>query len=372
MRPKGGTMFGEPCRSFAKVRILLVARGCRRLISGHFSLYAQTLIVVPLNDFLKNTIKILLPFVFGVGIMWWMYRGTDWSRFLYAVCHEMNWWWMGVSLIFGILPQVLRALRWQMALAPLGELPRRRTCIDAIFLSYATSLVIPRIGEVTRCGTLKRCDGTSFTKSIGTVVTERLVDSVVIVLLTAVAIFSQMGVLFDFLTASGTDLEHVLGQFTGAGYLVTIACIVAIGLLLWGLMHKFSLFNKGKDMLRGVWEGILSLRYVEQLWLYVFYSFAIWICYFLHFYLAFFCFDFTAGISPISAFLIFCIGSFAVLVPTPNGAGSWHFAVKTMLVIYGVAEAPAILFALVVHTIQTSEVALLGVYAWADLALRRK
>ena len=372
MRPKGGTMFGELCLSFAKVRILLVARGCRRLISGHFSLYAQTLIVVPLNDFLKNTIKILLPFVFGVGIMWWMYRGTDWSRFLYAVCHEMNWWWMGVSLIFGILPQVLRALRWQMALAPLGEFPRRRTCIDAIFLSYATSLVIPRIGEVTRCGTLKRCDGTSFTKSIGTVVTERLVDSVVIVLLTAVAIFSQMGVLFDFLTASGTDLEHVLGQFTGAGYLVTIACIVAIGLLLWGLMHKFSLFNKGKDMLRGVWEGILSLRYVEQLWLYVFYSFAIWICYFLHFYLAFFCFDFTAGISPIAAFLIFCIGSFAVLVPTPNGAGSWHFAVKTMLVIYGVAEAPAILFALVVHTIQTSEVALLGVYAWADLALRRK
>ena len=199
-------MFGEPCLSFAKVRILLVARGCRRLISGHFSLYAQTLIVVPLNDFLKNTIKILLPFVFGVGIMWWMYRGTDWSSFLYAVCHEMNWWWMGVSLIFGILPQVLRALRWQMALAPLGEFPQRRTCIDAIFLSYATSLVIPRIGEVTRCGTLKRCDGTSFTKSIGTVVTERLVDSVVIVLLTAVAIFSQMGVLFDFLTASGTDL----------------------------------------------------------------------------------------------------------------------------------------------------------------------
>lgn len=325
-----------------------------------------------LIESLKNTIKILLPFVFGVGIMWWMYRGTDWGNFLYAVCHEMNWWWMGVSLIFGVLPQVLRALRWQMALAPLGELPRRRTCIDAIFLSYASSLVVPRIGEVTRCGTLKRCDGTSFSKSIGTVVTERLVDSAIIVLLTALAILSQMGVLFDFLTASGTDLEHVLGQFTGAGYLVTIACIVAIVLLLWGLTHRFSIFNKGKDILRGVWDGILSLRHVERLWLYVFYSFAIWICYFLHFYLAFFCFDFTAGISPIAAFLIFCIGSFAVLVPTPNGAGSWHFAVKTMLVIYGVAEAPAILFALVVHTIQTFEVALLGVYGWADLALRRK
>ena len=61
-----------------------------------------------------------------------------------------------------------------------------------------------------------------------------------------------------------------------------------------------------------------------------------------------------------------------MLVPTPNGAGPWHFAVKTMLVIYGVAEQPAILFALVVHTIQTFEVVLLGVYGWADLTLLKR
>lgn len=278
---------------------------------------------------------------------------------------------MGVSLIFGILPQVLRAWRWQLALAPLGEHPRRRTCVDAIFLSYASSLVVPRVGEVARCGTLKRCDGTSFSKGIGTVVTERLVDSVVILLFTAVAFLSQAGVLFDFLTASGTDLRHVLGQFTGTGYLVTAACIAAIVLLLVALTHRLALFRKGRDVLMDVWEGIRSLRGVERLWLYVAYSIGIWVCYFLHFYIAFFCFDFTSGISPVAAFLIFCVGTFAVLVPTPNGAGSWHFAVKTMLVIYGVAEQPAILFALVVHTIQTFEVALLGIYAWIDLSLMR-
>jgi hypothetical protein len=83
--------------------------------------------------------------------------------------------------------------------------------------------------------------------------------------------------------------------------------------------------------------------------------------------LAFFCFDFTAGINPWAALLIFSAGSFAVLVPTPNGAGSWHFAVKTMLVLYGVAEAPAVMFALVVHTIQTALVVLLGAWGWADL-----
>ena len=78
-------------------------------------------------------------------------------------------------------------------------------------------------------------------------------------------------------------------------------------------------------------------------------------------------FSFTADIGILPALLIFCVGTFAVLVPTPNGAGPWHFAVKTMLILYGVAEAPAILFALVVHTIQTLLIAVLGVVGWADL-----
>ena len=61
-----------------------------------------------------------------------------------------------------------------------------------------------------------------------------------------------------------------------------------------------------------------------------------------------------------------------MLVPTPNGAGPWHFAVKTMLVLYGVAQAPAVLFALVVHTIQTALVVLMGAVGWADLFSMKK
>ena len=101
-------------------------------------------------------------------------------------------------------------------------------------------------------------------------------------------------------------------------------------------------------------------------------SFGISLCYYLHFYIAFFCFNFTSSITPIEAFLIYCIGMFAVLVPTPNGAGSWHFAVKTMLVLYGVAEKEAILFALVVHTLQTGLVVLLGAFGFVRVSLKGK
>lgn len=314
----------------------------------------------------------MLPFVLGLGILWWMYRGTNWSDFGHYVLHEMNWWWMLLSLAFGILPQMARAWRWKMALEPLGEHPRRTSCIDAIFMSYAASLVIPRVGEVTRCGTLKTSDGVSFTKSLGTVVTERLVDSLLMLLFTGIAFLLQLPMFLRFLKETNTNVGDLLHRFTGTGYIVTFICLVAALIAGFVAIRRFSFFKKGRDMLRDMWEGILSLRKVRNLPLYLFYSVLIWVGYFLHFYIAFFCFDFTAHLSIGAAFLIFCVGTFAVLVPTPNGAGPWHFAVKTMLVLYSVAETQAIMFALTVHTIQTALVVLLGAFGWARINSKRK
>lgn len=314
----------------------------------------------------------MLPFVLGLGILWWMYRGTNWSDFGHYVLHEMNWWWMLLSLAFGILPQMARAWRWKMALEPLGEHPRRTSCTDAIFMSYAASLVIPRVGEVTRCGTLKTSDGVSFTKSLGTVVTERLVDSLLMLLFTGIAFLLQLPMFLRFLKETNTNVGDLLYRFTGTGYIVTFICLVAALIAGFVAIRRFSFFKKGRDMLRDMWEGVLSLRKVRNLPLYLFYSVLIWVGYFLHFYIAFFCFDFTAHLSIGAAFLIFCVGTFAVLVPTPNGAGPWHFAVKTMLVLYGVAETQAIMFALTVHTIQTALVVLLGAFGWARINSKRK
>ena len=325
-----------------------------------------------MKSFLKIVIQTALPFVLGLGILWWMYRGTDWTDFFACVAHDMKWGWMLLSLAFGILPQLARAWRWKMALEPLGERPRRSTCEDAIFLSYAASLVVPRVGEVTRCGTLKKFDGVSFTKSLGTVVTERLVDSALMLLFTGLAFLAQLPMFLSFLHKTGTNLGDILHRFTGTGYLVTFICLVAVLLTAAILMRRYALFRKGKDMLREVFEGVLSLRHVGNLPLYLFYSVLIWVGYFLHFYIAFFCFDFTAQLSLGAAFLIFCVGTFAVLVPTPNCAGPWHFAVKTMLVLYGVAEPQAILFALVVHTIQTALVVALGCFGWLRVNLSVK
>ena len=312
-----------------------------------------------------------LPFILGLGIMWWMYRDTDWKTAC-GFLSQMNWGWMVVSLIFGVLAQQVRAWRWAMSLSPLGFDCRRRVCEDTIFLSYASSLVIPRIGEVARCGTLKKYDGVPFAKALGTVVTERVVDCLVILLLTVAAFLMQLTDFLHFLKHTGTDFGSSFSRFTESGFIWAGICVVAVVTLTLLLVRRFSIFSKGKDVVHNLWAGVTSLRGVKHMPAYVACSLGIWLCYFLHFYTAFFCFDFTSGINPAQAFLIFCIGTFAVLVPTPNGAGPWHFAVKTMLVLYGVAEVPAIMFALIVHAIQTFEVILLGAYGWADLTRRKK
>ena len=134
--------------------------------------------------YLQTIAKILLPLILGGAILYWMYRGEDWERIEHVMMHEMNWTWMLLSFPFGILAQMCRGWRWRQTLEPLGEKPRTSVAIYSIFLSYAVSLVIPRIGEFTRCGVLKRWDGISFPKALGTVVTERAIDTLLMGALT--------------------------------------------------------------------------------------------------------------------------------------------------------------------------------------------
>ena len=103
----------------------------------------------------------MLSLALGSGILWWMYRGFDFSRIHDVLFNDMDWGVMMLSMVFGVTAQLFRGLRWQQSLEPLGEHARKSTCIHAVFLSYASSLIIPRIGEVTRCGVLKKYDNVS-------------------------------------------------------------------------------------------------------------------------------------------------------------------------------------------------------------------
>ncbi|MBR6321047.1 MAG: flippase-like domain-containing protein [Prevotella sp.] len=324
------------------------------------------------KTFGSNLLKIVMPLTLGGAILYWMYRDFDFQMVRHVMLHEMNWTWMLLSFPFGILAQAMRGWRWKQTLDPIGEHPRHSTAVNAVFLSYAVSLVIPRIGEFTRCGVLKRWEGISFSKALGTVVTERAVDTLIVMFYSGLILLIEMSVFGTFFRKTGTSLDHILSSFSLTGYLVTAICGVAALVLLHLLLKNLSIYNKVKTTLGGIWEGVLSLRGIKNLPLYLFFSVGIWVCYFLHYYLTFFCFDFTQDLGLGCALVSFVVANFAVIVPTPNGAGPWHFAIKTMLILYGVADAQALYFVLIVHSVQTMLVIALGVWAWARLAFTPK
>ena len=324
------------------------------------------------KTFGSNLLKIVMPLTLGGAILYWMYRDFDFQMVRHVMLHEMNWTWMLLSFPFGILAQAMRGWRWKQTLDPIGEHPRHSTAVNAVFLSYAVSLVIPRIGEFTRCGVLKRWEGISFSKALGTVVTERAVDTLIVMFYSGLILLVEMSVFGTFFRKTGTSLDHILSSFSLTGYLVTAICGVAALVLLHLLLKNLSIYNKVKTTLGGIWEGVLSLRGIKNLPLYLFFSVGIWVCYFLHYYLTFFCFDFTEDLGLGCALVSFVVANFAVIVPTPNGAGPWHFAIKTMLILYGVADEQALYFVLIVHSVQTMLVIALGVWAWARLAFTPK
>ena len=321
---------------------------------------------------IRKVLNIALPIVLGGAILYWMYRDFDWQALQHVMLHEMNWWWMLASFPFGILAQTFRAWRWRQVLEPMGERTRTLTRVNAVFLSYASSLIVPRIGEFLRCGVLAKKEGTNFARALGTVVTERAVDSIIVLIFSALVLLMQMPVFLSFFSHTGTRIDALmsfLGMVSTAGYIVVAICALVTLVGGYFFVKRLALYDKVRTTLQGLLDGVMSLRRVGNIPLFLFYSVAIWISYFLHYYLTFFCFEGTASLGMMCALVTFIVGSVAVLVPTPNGAGSWHFAVKTMLILYGVADNEALYFVLIVHTVQTLLVAVLGILAWISVTM---
>lgn len=304
--------------------------------------------------------------------MYWVYRDFDFARVGQVLLHGTSWGWMLFSLFFGVMSHVLRGWRWKQTLAPLGACPRAGNCVDAIFISYAANLVLPRVGEVSRCGVLARYDHVSFSKSLGTVVTERLLDGVCILLITGFTFLLQMPVFLRFFEETGTKIPSLVHLLSSPWFYVSLFSVAGVLVLLYYLLRMLSFFERVKGMALNLWEGVWSLRHVGNAGLFAFYTVAIWLCYFMHFYLTFFCFDFTSSLSFQAGLVMFVGGTFAVIVPTPNGAGPWHFAVITMMMLYGVSDEDASMFALIVHGIQTLLVIVLGMYGWLHVLLANR
>ncbi len=325
-----------------------------------------------MKKLLLKTFKILLPLVLGAFILYWVYKDFDFSQLAAVYYQDFRWEWMLVALFFGVWSHIFRGWRWMLSLEPLGQYPKKSNSVYAIFVAYATNLIIPRVGEVSRCGILFKYDKIPFNLSLGTLVTERLIDSLCVLFIALLAFLFQLPQFLSFFSSTGTRIDSFIDLFTSFHFYLWIFLIVVVILGMVYLVRTFSFFSKIRRIGQEIWQGVISLRNVKNKKLYIFYTVAIWSCYFLEFYLTFYCFSFTQHLGILAGLVLFVAGSIAVVVPTPNGAGPWHFAIIAMLSLYGVSVADAGIFALLVHGIQTLLVVLLGIYGLTALPLLNK
>ena len=316
--------------------------------------------------------KIVLPLLIAGGLLYWMYRDFDFTEVKRIFLDEMNLWWLFASLIPITLSHIFRGLRWLITLEPLGYRPKTGDSIDSIFVAYAANVLVPRVGEVSRCAVLTKYDKVPFSKALGTLVAERLIDMLLVLLFVCVMLLTQLDVFLSLFAQTGTNEASLAELLTSPKTYLFVVAVVAACVALWMPLRKTKLYAKVKQAISGFVDGLLSLKTMHRKGLFLLYTIGIWVGYFLEFYIAFFCFPFTAQLTVVQALVIFAAISLAIIIPTPNGAGPWHFVVISMMTLYGVSQTDASSFALIVHTFQTLGVIMLGVYGWVALQVRNR
>lgn len=320
----------------------------------------------------SNILKIVLPLLIAGALLFYMYRDFNFTEAKRIFLHEMNVWWLVMSFVPITLSHVMRGLRWLITLEPLGYYPKKKDCIDSIFVAYAANVLIPRVGEVSRCAVLARYDKVPFSKALGTLVAERLIDMLLVLVFVCVMLLTQLDVFVSLFAQTGTNKASLVSLIASPKTYIVLGIAIAVVWLLWIWLKKTALYLRIKQMVNGFVAGLLSLKNMHRKGMFFLYTIGIWIGYFLEFYLAFFCFPFTAELSVVQALVIFAAISLAIVIPTPNGAGPWHFVVIAMMTLYGVSQTGASSFALIVHASQTLWVMLLGIYGWVALQVRSK
>ena len=305
------------------------------------------------KSILRTVVKVVLPLGFGFLLLWWLFREMDLTEIWNVIRHGVRYDIILFSLLFGLFANIVRGLRWGLLIETLGVRFKRSNAINAVLGNYAVNLVLPRVGEVWRCGIVAKYDKISFSKLLGTLLIDRVSDTIMVGTITLFIFIFNIDFFISFFAKNPALLE---GFHAMLNYIWIYALAIGLVILVWFVfkyMSRFTLVRKAKELLLNVWAGMKSIWLMDRKWLFLVQTLLIWSGYFCYFYITFYAFDFTRELGIGVGLIAFTMSSIGVAVPVQGGIGPWHFMVIATLVCFGVNENDAAAFALVVHTVQT-------------------
>ncbi|MCA0234738.1 MAG: flippase-like domain-containing protein [Bacteroidetes bacterium] len=318
---------------------------------------------------MKNILKYCLSLAVAGGLMWYVFKDMDlasmWAKFQHA-----NHSWLILVTIFTIVAAWSRAYRWNMLLEPLGYRPSSFDSTVAVFTGYFANQLIPRAGEVTRCGTLNRLDKVPVNVGFGTVVAERVFDVVTLLFLIGLAFVLEFGRLSNFfMELFGEKLG--IGQGNGSNRIALLGGLAVLGLGFLGAAWWFyrknaerlrqnSLFAKIEGFVLGLIDGLLSVRKLRNPWLFLFHTILIWTMYLLSSYVCFFVLPESSHLTLLAGLTILIMSGLGMSAPVQGGIGPYHILVSSALVLYGLSKEDGLALATYIHGTQMILMLILG------------
>lgn len=299
-----------------------------------------------------NTIKYLLLFSIGVIIFWFLYRKFEWSEIAEAL-KGLNYFWIALSIIFGMLAQLSRAIRWKMLIKPMGYNPGLTNTFLSVMVLYFANLIVPRAGEVARCGVLTRTDKVPFTKLVGTVFVERLTDTIMLFLLAIIIFASNIPVVLKFFELHPKITENLLNLVNVKNILIALLLILLLisgYIFLKKRLRKSSKKGKIVELKDQFILGIKSIASMKGKWLFLAHTLFIFLMWLVMLYVVFLAFEPTNHLTIRAGTVVFLMGGLAMIAPIQGGIGPWHYMVAQTLILYGIEYETGKIFALVAHS----------------------
>lgn len=311
-------------------------------------------------------------------LLYFAFRGIDF-QVLINEFKKASYGWVFLSLIFSLGGFIVRALRWRLLIEPLGYIPGRLNTFYAVMIGYLANFAFPRIGEITKCGTLNKTEKIPLDSLVGTVIVERSIDVITMLILIFIIFFSKIHFFGDFLTNQifNPAIEGMSGYFT----LPLITWMVILGgifLIIAGLilyrkrLARYSFIQKAIAIFKGIGGGLKTGFTMKRRGLFLLYTILLWTLYFLMTWVVVYALPSTSHLQPIDGLFILVIGSIGITVPVQGGIGAFHWIVSLGLTLYDIPREDGLAFATLSHESQALFILLLGSFSMILLAIRRK
>jgi uncharacterized protein (TIRG00374 family) len=323
------------------------------------------------NALLNNLIKVVLPLALGIAIVYYLISKIDLNE-LWDVLREANWGILLFSLLFGLLGNTIRGYRWALFIAPLGYTPKISNLNYAIYGGYAVNYALPRAGEIWRCGIIAKEDKVPFAKLFGTMILDRIFDTVTVLIISLIAFLCNMQFFLSQLEQNQATFDTVITILKSPLLYIAITAAIITTYIVFKFFKENIIVRKIKGFISGMAKDMKAIWKMKTKGRLLLYTIGIWGSYFIYFYITFYAFDFTTNLGITAGLIAFALSSISMGVPSNGGLGPWQIAVIASLSLYGVDKLHATAFATGVFAIQSVWVILCGLASIAILAMRKQ